>query len=116
MQMDVPSCVPRCASLFSKRMHFLGITDDAGIVPDDYHRRRCGARLMFYSGDAKPEPGAIVCRVSPSFIRFGNFELPASRGDTELLGQLVAFCIDRDFPHLKDRGENRIYRLVSGSL
>jgi uncharacterized protein YdiU (UPF0061 family) len=23
------------------------------------------------------EPGAIVCRVAPSFVRFGNFELPA---------------------------------------
>lgn len=65
-------------------------------------------RDMFYSGDAKPEPGAIVCRVSPSFIRFGNFELPASRGDTKLLEQLVQFCIARDFPHLQDRGENKI--------
>ncbi|MEO6173278.1 MAG: protein adenylyltransferase SelO, partial [Arenimonas sp.] len=65
-------------------------------------------RDMFYSGDAKPEPGAIVCRVSPSFIRFGNFELPTSRGDTALLKQLVDFCIARDFPHLHDRGENKI--------
>jgi len=65
-------------------------------------------RDMFYSGDARPEPGAIVCRVSPSFIRFGNFELPASRGDSELLGRLVSFCIDRDFPHLKHRGDNKI--------
>jgi serine/tyrosine/threonine adenylyltransferase len=65
-------------------------------------------RDMFYNGDAKPEPGAIVCRVSPSFIRFGNFELPTSRGDTKLLEQLVQFCIARDFPHLKDRGENKI--------
>ena len=65
-------------------------------------------RDMFYSGDAKPEPGAIVCRVAPSFIRFGNFELPASRGDTKLLEQLIQFCIARDFPHLKDRGANKI--------
>jgi Protein adenylyltransferase SelO len=26
------------------------------------------------------EPGAVVCRVSPSFIRFGTFQLPVSRG------------------------------------
>ena len=31
----------------------------------------------------KAEPGAIVCRVAPSFMRFGNFELPASRGDVD---------------------------------
>ena len=65
-------------------------------------------RDMFYTGDAKPEPGAIVCRVAPSFIRFGNFELPASRGDTKLLEQLVQFCIARDFPHLQNRGEKKM--------
>jgi uncharacterized protein YdiU (UPF0061 family) len=25
---------------------------------------------------ARAEPGAIVCRVAPSFLRFGNFEMP----------------------------------------
>ncbi len=90
----------------SEAMHHLGvpttralslITSGEDVVRD-----------MFYSGDAKPEPGAIVCRVSPSFLRFGNFELPASRGDLKLLEQMVKFCIARDFPHLKDRGENKI--------
>ncbi|SEL85969.1 Uncharacterized conserved protein YdiU, UPF0061 family [Pseudoxanthomonas sp. GM95] len=57
-------------------------------------------RDMFYDGHAAPEPGAVVCRVAPSFLRFGHFELPASRGDTALLRQLVDFTISRDFPHL----------------
>ena len=57
-------------------------------------------RDMFYDGHPKPEPGAIVCRVAPSFIRFGNFELPASRGDVSLLRQLIDFTIQRDFPEL----------------
>jgi len=57
-------------------------------------------RDMFYDGRPKPEPGAVVCRVAPSFIRFGNFELPASRRDVGLLEQLVTFTIDRDFPEL----------------
>jgi uncharacterized protein YdiU (UPF0061 family) len=56
---------------------------------------------MFYNGNAAPEPGAIVCRVSPSFIRFGNFEIFAARGDTATLAQLVDFTIARDFPHLE---------------
>jgi uncharacterized protein YdiU (UPF0061 family) len=56
-------------------------------------------RDMFYDGHPRAEPGAIVCRVAPSFIRFGNFELPASRGDTALVGELVDFTIRRDFPH-----------------
>ena len=54
-------------------------------------------RDMFYDGHPKAEPGAVVCRVAPSFIRFGNFELPAARGEIELLRQLVEFTIRRDF-------------------
>ena len=62
-------------------------------------------RDMFYDGHAAPEPAAIVCRVAPSFIRFGNFELPTSRGDIALLRRLVEFAIRRDFPELDGEGE-----------
>jgi uncharacterized protein YdiU (UPF0061 family) len=58
-------------------------------------------RDMFYDGNPQLEQGAVVCRVAPSFIRFGNFELPASRGDNELLEKLVNFTIRRDFPELQ---------------
>ena len=57
-------------------------------------------RDMFYDGRPEMEPGAIVCRVSPSFIRFGNFQIHAARGETELLKRLMDFCIRTDFPHL----------------
>jgi serine/tyrosine/threonine adenylyltransferase len=57
-------------------------------------------RDMFYDGNPQPEPGAIVCRVSPSFVRFGSFELPAARGDTELLRKLMHFVIRSDWPDL----------------
>jgi uncharacterized protein YdiU (UPF0061 family) len=57
-------------------------------------------RDMFYDGNAKLEPGAIVCRVAPSFIRFGNFEIFTARGDHAVLGQLADFTIARDFPHI----------------
>jgi serine/tyrosine/threonine adenylyltransferase len=57
-------------------------------------------RDMFYDGHPVAEQGAIVCRAAPSFIRFGNFELPTSRGDIQLLERLVDFTIARDFPHL----------------
>ena len=29
-------------------------------------------RDMFYNGDAQYEPGATVCRLAPSFVRFGR--------------------------------------------
>jgi len=45
-------------------------------------------RDMFYDGNAKQERGAIVCRVAPSFLRFGSFQLPVSRGDKALVGQV----------------------------
>ena len=57
-------------------------------------------RDMFYDGHPKPEPGAIVCRVAPSFLRFGHFELPYAGSDVALLRGLAEFCIWRDFPQL----------------
>ena len=62
-------------------------------------------RDMFYDGNPRFEPGAVVCRVAPSFIRFGNFQLPASRGELPLLNQLIDFTIRRDFPELLSGGE-----------
>ncbi len=57
-------------------------------------------RDMFYDGHPKDEPGAVVCRVAPSFLRFGNFEILAARGETALLQRLVAFTLRSDFPDL----------------
>lgn len=57
-------------------------------------------RDMFYDGHPKLEPGAVVCRTSPSFIRFGNFQIHASRGETDLLKRLVDFTIRTDFTDL----------------
>jgi serine/tyrosine/threonine adenylyltransferase len=89
--------------LCSEAMHHLGVPTTRAlslVTTGD-----AVVRDMFYDGHAKPEPGAIVCRVAPSFIRFGNFELPASRGDHALLKQLVDFTIGRDFSELQGSGE-----------
>jgi uncharacterized protein YdiU (UPF0061 family) len=82
----------------SEAMHHLGIptTRALSLVATG----EAVVRDMFYDGNPQAEPGAIVCRVAPSFLRFGHFELPASRGDIDLLRQLADFCIWRDFPHL----------------
>ena len=89
--------------LCSEAMHHLGVPTTRALSLVDTGEPVL--RDMFYDGHAKEEPGAIVCRVAPSFIRFGNFELPASRGDTVLLKQLVDFTIRRDFPQLHGQGE-----------
>lgn len=57
-------------------------------------------RDMFYDGRPKAEPGAVVCRVAPSFTRFGNFQLFASRGEIDVLRQLVDYTIETDFPDI----------------
>lgn len=57
-------------------------------------------RDMFYDGHPKNEPGAVVCRVAPSFLRFGNYEILTARGDISLLKKLVDYTILTDFPHL----------------
>ncbi|ESS73850.1 hypothetical protein UPF0061 [Methyloglobulus morosus KoM1] len=57
-------------------------------------------RDMFYNGNPKAEPGAVVCRVAPSFIRFGSFQIHAARGELDLLKNLVNYTICIHFPHL----------------
>jgi uncharacterized protein YdiU (UPF0061 family) len=57
-------------------------------------------RDMFYNGDPRPEPGAIVARVAPSFIRFGNFEILTALGETENLKTLADYTIRHHFPLL----------------
>jgi uncharacterized protein YdiU (UPF0061 family) len=89
--------------LCSEAMHHLGVPTTRALCLID--TGEAVVRDMFYDGHAAPEPGAIVCRAAPSFIRFGNFELPTSRGDVALLRQLVDFTIRRDFPELEGEGE-----------
>ena len=65
--------------LCSEAMHHLGVPTTRALCLVATGEQV--VRDMFYDGHPQPEPGAIVCRVAPSFMRFGNFELPASRGD-----------------------------------
>lgn len=60
-------------------------------------------RDMFYDGHPQLELGAIVCRVSPSFTRFGSFQIFATRGEKEVLRQLADYTIRTDFPHLNEQ-------------
>jgi uncharacterized protein YdiU (UPF0061 family) len=60
-------------------------------------------RDMFYDGRPQAEPGAIVCRVAPTFVRFGNFEIHAALGEAEPLGRLADWVIQRHFPELGPR-------------
>ncbi|MCP4075989.1 MAG: YdiU family protein [Gammaproteobacteria bacterium] len=65
-------------------------------------------RDMFYDGNPEYELGAVVCRVAPSFIRFGNFQILSAQNDIENLTRLIDYTIETDFPHL-DSSEEGIY-------
>ena len=66
----VNGCISRCANYTSTV---------------DCNNGRRGFEDMFYDGNPQFEKGAIVARLSESFIRFGNFELLAARGELETL-------------------------------
>jgi len=57
-------------------------------------------RDLLYNGNPAYEPGAVVCRVAPTFLRFGNFELFAARGELEVLQQLTDYTIQHFYPEL----------------
>nr|WP_201769591.1 YdiU family protein [Luteimonas huabeiensis] len=85
----------------SEAMHHLGVPTTRALSLVATGERV--VRDMFYDGHPQAEPGAVVCRVAPSFLRFGSYELPYARGDTGLLRRLVDFTLARDFPHLAGR-------------
>ncbi len=57
-------------------------------------------RDMFYDGRAAFEPGAIVCRVAPSFLRFGSFQIHMARDDEPTLSALMDYTVRTHFPEL----------------
>ncbi len=87
--------------LCSEAMHYLGVPTtralSLALTGEQVERD------MFYDGRPAFEPGAIVCRVAPSFIRFGNFELPSLRNEHDTLRQIADFTIHADFPELAAR-------------
>ena len=94
--------------LCSEAMHHLGVPTTRALAL--VSTGEAVVRDMFYDGNAVAEPGAIVCRVAPSFTRFGHFELPASRGDKALLRQFIDFTLDRDFPEIAGNPDERLLR------
>ena len=84
--------------LCSEAMHHLGVPTTRAlslILTGEMVERD-----MFYDGRPEEEPGAVVCRVAPSFLRFGNYELFAARGELDVLRRLADFTIRTLFPHL----------------
>ncbi len=64
-------------------------------------------RDVMYDGNAALEKGAIVCRIAPSFIRFGSFELLSSQNDIENLKLLADYTITNYYPKINTTGKEK---------
>jgi uncharacterized protein YdiU (UPF0061 family) len=75
--------------LCSESMHWLGVPTTRALslvgTGEDV------IRDMFYDGHPAPEPGAVVCRVAPTFLRFGNFQILMAQNEIDLLKRLCEF-------------------------
>ena len=84
--------------LCSEAMHHLGVptTRALSLVATG----EPVVRDMFYDGRPGAEPGAIVCRVAPSFVRFGSFEIHATHGEIDILRQLTDYVVTTHYSQL----------------
>jgi len=57
-------------------------------------------RDMLYNGNPAYEKGAIVSRIAPSFLRFGNYQILAVRNDIQTLKTLVDYTIKHFYTEL----------------
>jgi len=82
--------------LCSEAMHHLGVPTTRALslvtTGEDV------LRDIMYDGNPAHEPGAIVCRVAPSFIRFGSFQIHSATSDIDTLRSLVDHTVRTHFP------------------
>lgn len=82
--------------LMSEAMHGLGIETSRALA------------LIGSDTDVareKWEKGAIVLRLSPTWVRFGTFEYFYSTGEHDKLKELADYVIDESFPYLQENEE-----------
>ena len=82
--------------LCSEAMHWLGVPTTRALSLAATGEPV--VRDMFYDGHPREEPGAVVCRVAPSFVRFGNFQILAAQEETETLRALADYARANFYP------------------
>ena len=94
--------------LCSEAMHHLGVptTRALSLVATG----EPVVRDMFYDGHPREEAGAIATRVAPTFVRFGNFEILADRGELDNLRDLAGYVLRHHHPELGPPSEETYYR------
>ncbi|XP_058774511.1 uncharacterized protein LOC131648807 [Vicia villosa] len=101
--------------LCSEAMHHLGIPTTRALCL--VNTGKLVTRDMFYDGNPKEEQGAIVCRVAQSFLRFGSYQIHASRGsnqDLEIVRGLADYAIKHHFPHIENMSKSESLSFSTG--
>ena len=84
--------------LCSEAMHHLGVPSTRALS-----LALSGDKVLrdvLYNGNPAYEKGAIVSRIAPTFLRFGNFEILAAQRDVKTLKILVDYTMNHFFSHL----------------
>lgn len=84
--------------LCSEAMHYLGIPTTRALSLSLTGEEVL--RDVLYNGNPAFEPGAVICRATSSYIRFGSFELFTARKDIENLKELTDYTIKHHYSHL----------------
>ena len=82
--------------LCSEAMHHLGVPTTRALSLVSTGEQV--VRDVLYNGNPAPEPGAVVCRVAPSFIRFGSFQIHMADRNHDTLRALVDHTVRHHFP------------------
>ena len=83
--------------LCSEAMFYLGVPTTRALSLITTGERV--VRDVLYNGNPQYEQSAVVCRLAPSFTRFGHFQYYAQQS-VELLKTFTDYTIQADFPHL----------------
>ena len=70
-------------------------------------------RDVMYNGNPEYEEGAIVCRLAPTFIRFGSFEILAANQDIDSLKKLTDYTIKHFYPEITSEGKQKYLDLLT---
>ncbi len=98
--------------IMGEALHSLGIPTTRALA-------LIGSNHPVYRSYEEVESGAIVMRMSPSWIRIGTFEFfSRSKDSEEHLSQLLEYVIKQSYPHLRNeqnRYEKMYYELVDNT-
>lgn len=84
--------------LCSEAMHFLGVPTTRALALVG------SSRLVMRETE---ETGAVVARMAPSWVRFGNFEIFYARGDEENLRKLADYVIKEHYPDIEEKTDKK---------